>query len=128
MDAIEVRASAAALGTQARVDDERPAAAMARFLARKPADGTTLACPQCGTSDSLATIEHLAADACTSRITRLPDGGIDMDYTGETVINWDSASTVGVTCRACRWYHEGDDWANQLVSTDQEPSGAQTHD
>lgn len=73
-----------------------------------------LACPTCGRTDALSTIETLTGLApCTVTVV---DGAVDVEYDGYTDVLWETSITLGVTCK-CGFEHEGDDWEDQLLLT-----------
>jgi rubredoxin len=64
-----------------------------------------LCCPACG-SDRLETIEQLyghARGAATLHVD--PDGRLttDFEHYGDTDVDWNSSTTVGIRCSACAW-------------------------
>lgn len=76
-----------------------------------------LGCPLCG-NERLDTIERITGYASTSGITRLEaDGGqeVDIAWAGDTDVDWNSSTTVGVRCGSCDWSWHGEDWADQLA-------------
>lgn len=77
-----------------------------------------LACPRCGRTDALSTIETLTGLApCTVTVV---DGAVDVEHTGYTDVLWETSITLGVTCK-CGFEHEGDDWEDQLLRTHRVP-------
>lgn len=70
-------------------------------------------CPECGDTQSLATIETLeGAAAC--QIVR-DDGEVCVSHDGETDVDWDSSVTLGISCQACGYEYRGDDWEQVLA-------------
>lgn len=74
-----------------------------------------LACPNCGSSTDLATIESawMLYSVNSVRHSGLEYPDLDWGETSETL--YDTAQTIGVHCRACLWDHEGADWPDHLV-------------
>lgn len=71
-----------------------------------------LTCPACGVAN-LGTIEQVKGVAQAT--IDIVDGKIELDHGGHTDMDWDSSTTIGVSCRECGWDHEGPDWADQLI-------------
>jgi hypothetical protein len=76
-----------------------------------------MGCPECG-SVNLATIELITglADMTATHDTEMPDDLIERDYTGSTEMLWDTAKSIGVHCRTCRWESGDADWPTRLVA------------
>jgi hypothetical protein len=91
---------------------------------RQPGLTVDLACPRCGAGANLATVEQLLGSAGATRVGVLPDGAVEVDWTGYTEVDWDSSTTIGAGCESCGWRHVGRDWPDQLAvmsSTVDEP-------
>lgn len=74
---------------------------------------TRLACPECG-SDDLATIE-VVEGTCDSDFVITKDGErVDFGQ-GETDLDWDTSTTIGVTCNGCDWEERGAGYLDELV-------------
>lgn len=54
----------------------------------------------CGSED-LSTVESLSGLA-PARVRRLPDGRLDIEFSGWTDVDWDSSTTTGYWCNACQ--------------------------
>jgi hypothetical protein len=74
-----------------------------------------LRCPQCRDDRALATVERLEGAAECSSIEK--SGPV---HSGYTHVNWDSSTTIGVTCRSCMWEQIGDDWIGYLKEPGEE--------
>lgn len=72
-----------------------------------------LGCPECGDAESLATLETLEATAAC-RISR-DAGGVHIEHDADTDVNWDSSTTIGITCLACGYEYQGEDWEETLT-------------
>jgi hypothetical protein len=75
-----------------------------------------LACPECGQSDGLATVERLFG-TCDGEFTLGKDGFVVFTGGGYTDVNWDSTESVGVICRNCGWEFDGEQkyWDTVLI-------------
>lgn len=69
------------------------------------------ACPACGSTDQLATMEDIMGSA----LVHVTDDG-QVEHDGETIIHWDTSTTTGGECRACGWESDGDDWTDALIT------------
>jgi hypothetical protein len=65
----------------------------------------TLACPQCGDSSSLRTLERILGHLGAGARVR-GDGETTIDW-GSTTMLWDTSTTIAWGCSACSW--EGPD-------------------
>lgn len=69
-----------------------------------------LACPKCGSIESLGTVERIYGVAACY--------GISLDgprHAGWTDVDWNSSTTIGVCCRSCFWESFDPKWINELV-------------
>lgn len=79
-----------------------------------------LACPKCQDPSSLATVERIIGHSAIA--VRLDvAGAMQLDSAHRTELDWDSATTVGVSCRGCFWTYEGEDWPRQLQPAGEHP-------
>ena len=62
-----------------------------------------LVCPHCLQSNGLRSVETLQGCAQLNGVTRKADGTVELDYTGETDVIWDTQEWDGKTlgCRNC---------------------------
>lgn len=72
-----------------------------------------LLCPACGYS-TLSTIEQLFGYAGAAA-SRDDTGEVKLVWDGDTRMDWDSSTTVGIMCDECGWEYWGDDWDAQLL-------------
>ena len=80
-----------------------------------------LACPKCYDPSGLATVERIIGHApITARLDAA--GAMQLDSAHRTELDWDSTTTVGVSCRYCLWTYEGVDWPSQLQPAGDDPA------
>jgi Zn ribbon nucleic-acid-binding protein len=65
-------------------------------------DTKAAACPQCGDTESLATIERLVG-SCRTLFEFDEQGRLVVEPQGETVISWDTSESVALECVGCGW-------------------------
>lgn len=79
------------------------------------------ACPKCGSTESLATVEVLEGLAPLDISRSWNSEGtvvVETEHSGSTDVLWDSSSSVGLCCRACLWEVRCDDYLDHLVWVD----------
>lgn len=80
-----------------------------------------LACPKCQDPSSLATVEPIIGHAPIA--VRLDAAGaLQLESAQRTELDWDAATTAGVTCRRCFWTYEGENWPGQRQQVDEDPA------
>jgi hypothetical protein len=73
---------------------------------------TAVGCPRCRSTD-LGTLENLLGTA-GCRVRRI-GGELEFVHDGWTDVDWDSSTSIGITCRSCSWEDSDKGWEHRLL-------------